>query len=155
MPVDWQVLHRCYLYLPHQPGKTCIVPKWPASLYMRPKTSTSYMTDLWSRIMGFSFAWGWTNRLYPCCIYSLVELNPMFINPSKINTVYTPILHWLYPGKLHWCTWCCLKWLHLALLSNAIYRALTMFLCEWYDILYKRSVELSDKLVFLLPPQRN
>ena len=75
----------CYLYLPHHPGKTCTVPKWSASLCMRPKTSTSCMTDLWSRVMGFSFVWGWTKRQYPCCMYSLVELNPMFINPSELT----------------------------------------------------------------------
>ena len=36
----------CYLFLPHHPGKTCTMPKWSASLYMRPKTSTPCMTDL-------------------------------------------------------------------------------------------------------------
>ena len=36
----------CYLYLPHHPGKTWTMPKWSASLYMRPKTSTPCMTDL-------------------------------------------------------------------------------------------------------------
>ena len=34
---------------------------------------------------GFLFAWSWTNRQYPCCMYSLVKLNPMFISPSKLT----------------------------------------------------------------------
>ena len=41
-------------------------------------------------------------NIHVACIVLLIESD--VYQPQWINTVYTPILHWLYPGKLHWCT---------------------------------------------------